>query len=98
MDTNLASDRGRIFYDPFLYGFNTDFFHTFSGGTIDQADNGKIRISAGSVGTNAMIMGGKGVFKINIPTIPTAGDNRYIGFYSRAYGNKNAAYFFVIVI
>lgn len=92
MDTKLVSDHGYLFYDPFLYDYDK-FFLTISGNPTIV--NGKMRINAAKVNTSEMVMFGSITMSISIPTAPTAGDSRIWGIYSRAYGNRNAAYFFI---
>ena len=97
--TVSESKYGHWFYDPYIYGLDDDIFKKISGRL--QVGDGKIRIyadiggTAGKVSTSKMIMMGDTTFKLTVPTAPTAGDSRVVGFYSQAYGNRNAAYFFI---
>ena len=92
-DVKLESNFDYFFYDPKIYGCNEDIIRKISG-TVD-ASNGKIRIIAGGANTTTMSIHGDARMKLIIPTAPTAGDSRVWGFYSRAFLNRNAAYFFI---
>jgi len=99
MDTRTVSDYGHLFYDPYIYGYDDEFFKRISG-SITGVD-GKIRIStdgsgsSGTILTTTMMMFGDLMLKTTVPTAPTGGDSRIWGLYSLAYGSRNAAYFFI---
>ena len=98
MDNVQISDSGHLFYDPYIYGYDDNFFKTISGSIT--VTNGKIRVNSGTdslgrVNSIDMFMFGELTYGVTIPTAPTAGDNRVWGFFSRAIQNRNAAYFYI---
>ena len=88
MDAKIVSDYEHLFYDPYLYGYDDDFFKKITGNIA--CIDGKIRIVAGRMSTTTMMMFGNLILKTTVPAEPTAGDSRIWGLYSRAYGNRNA--------
>ena len=92
-DVKLESNYDYFFYDPTIYGCNEDIIRKISG-TVD-GNNGKIRFIAGSATSTIMAIFGDLRQKVLIPTAPTAGDKRIFGYYSRAYPNRNSAYFYI---
>jgi len=101
MDARLVSDYGHLFYDPYILGYKEDFFiQTNKSSGSARSVSGKIRMTAdagGAIRLNSqpMIMFGNNIMDIDIPTAPTSGDSRIWGYYSRAYGSRNAAYFYI---
>lgn len=86
------------FYDPSVRGYDDDVFKTISG-TVELTDN-KVRInkgsdSSGAINSTFMFTFGDLTCKLKVPTVPTSGDERFIGFYTRALGNRNSAYFYI---
>jgi len=88
-----------LFYDPYIYGYDDDFFKTVVG--LAKAVNGKIRIIPESGGTSSRVLTttmfrrGEISMRMTVPTAPTSGDSRVFGLYSIALGNRNAAYFYI---
>ena len=98
MDIRTVDEYGCLFYDPQIYGINDDFFQKISGSIT--VVGGKIRIkysgaSSGILSTTTMVMMGNSALTMTIPAVPTSGDNRVFGYYSRSFGNRNAAYFYI---
>ncbi len=98
MDTSKFDDRDYWFYDVYLHGLDPDIWSRVSGSL--QLGTGALKLFAGGGGngtleTTTMISGGSTRVMMTVPHAPTAGDNTLWGFYSRAKGNVEAAYFFV---
>jgi len=90
----LVDEYYHFFYDPYVFGLREDYWRKYSGGSL-VGINGKIRIRSTSTNTTALFMMGTYDFKMTIPAAPTAGDSKIWGLYSKAYGNRNAVYFFI---
>lgn len=88
-----VSDYGHLFYDPYVYGFDTDFFTVLSG-TVSGASD-KIRVNTGEANSTMMFMYGDLTYSIAVPTAPTTGDDRTWGIYSKSMPDRNAAFFVI---
>jgi len=99
MHVTQISDYKHWLYDPTLYGLDDDIFKNISG--VTECINGKIRVRAsvdgtsGRTNTTTLIMMGRIILNMTIEDAPAAGHSKVFGLYSRAYGNHNAAYFFI---
>ena len=91
--TTAVSDNLHYFYDPYLYAIDSAWFKNISG--TATCIGGKIRVNSGILGTLRTFMMGEYNLRMTIPTAPSSGDSRVFGLYSRARGNRNAAYFFI---
>ena len=89
----LVDEQYHFFYDPSIYKYSSMFFYAITG--TPTTLNGKMRFSTATVNTLGMYMYGNFTFHVNLPVGPEAGQSKIWGIYSRAFGTRNAAYFFI---
>ena len=91
--SRLVDEQYYFLYDPTIYKYSQSFFYTISG--TPTTYNGNLRFNDAKVTTLGQYMYGDFEFKLILPSLPAASQSKIWGLYSRAYGTRNAAYFYI---
>lgn len=95
MDQHLVRSNEALTYDPQISAYNTNFWKTLSG-SDPTVPSTKLRITNAEIASYGSWRFSAIEFVLNVPTAPTAGNNRQWGFKCPALGNRGRVEFSIV--